>query len=172
MNRFRRWLFNGCSAFSLALFIATVALYSWSLDWFHATSFAQHSTVIRSELYAIGWNPGYLQIWRIGPIPLRGVGPNYDAGMFGWDHGIHYPGIHVVWWSAADRYSVRHLWLLLSVSFWWIAMAASVLPISWMLINLRSRHGRFRAHCIVCGYDLRATPDRCPECGTIVEKTA
>jgi len=59
-----------------------------------------------------------------------------------------------------------------SVRYWMLALAAGLLPSAWLTFRLppilrqRVRSQRQeRRQCPNCGYDLRATPDRCPECG-------
>jgi hypothetical protein len=53
--------------------------------------------------------------------------------------------------------------------FVWIGIFEALL--GWNIIARRRMEKRLNLlianRCAACGYDLRATPDRCPECGTI-----
>jgi hypothetical protein len=54
-----------------------------------------------------------------------------------------------------------------SIRFWVIAVAFSILPALRVREFVRQRRLARQGKCATCGYDLRATPDRCPECGAI-----
>ena len=55
------------------------------------------------------------------------------------------------------------------VPCWTVALPASIPSMIWLMRRRRNsirRRRQDRGLCSRCGYDLRATPGRCPECGT------
>ena len=75
-------------------------------------------------------------------------------------------------------------WAMTRIRPAWIETSQFTIPVATLLLatlpfvacrsflaSRRRRDTRTRSgHCPNCGYDRRATPDRCPECGTIPEK--
>jgi hypothetical protein len=47
-----------------------------------------------------------------------------------------------------------------------------IFPLIWARRYRRTRQQSIDKACARCGYDLRATPDRCPECGAVPAATA
>jgi hypothetical protein len=184
MRRFARHLFTLCSAISLLVCAAVCALWvrsyrqTDSLSWVTAAGFGAIDTangyfgaqVNRGD--TAGYTPD-----EYGPYYQRmSLYTPYHMAVA---YGPQQPGDTFVSWELGDAgwYTVRNGNRMRTgtgvMPIWWVVLATALMPLTWTTMRWRQYRRKRRTRvgrCAVCGYDLRATPDRCPECGTIAPR--
>jgi hypothetical protein len=192
MKGFRRWMLNSLSGLSLLLFAATVGL--WIRSYWMGDSF-QYLRDRPSEATWVRWictmrscrrgigleytrsttaDPTETQSFRDDPHPIFQCEP-YPGSKYPFAWGPPpSPGIGrrlgFEWYSESNLPDWPGLMQKdLVFPDWMPAGLLAVLPLLWL-----RRYRRLMRypddHCSYCGYDLRATADRCPECGNIPAK--
>ena len=91
----------------------------------------------------------------------------FMTAMILWASGylIVYAPLKSPWPRISNGWTPR--WTELVIPWWYALVLTAVLPVLWFSDRLRHRRRTRVGACPTCGYDLRATPDRCPECGAI-----
>ena len=74
---------------------------------------------------------------------------------------------HWAGFGARHQSDGRTTYRVVAGPLWVLEVALLVPPALWLRRLIRTRGRLGTGHCAACGYDLRATPERCPECGTL-----
>jgi hypothetical protein len=120
---------------------------------------------------------GRLYVWGVGVKSSRGPIRNVPAAGWQYQREVIDPANPPRWYGDDQRTlgigylnefrSSGHHVVSVGAPSWQVFLVTTMLPAAWWF----RRRRRFRVEraglCASCGYDLRATPERCPECGTI-----
>ena len=115
-------------------------------------------------LFAREWEPGadedrvalrrVAAASRLSEIPLHAQGVDARGALGFWRvYGSSARGVF--------RWEIDG-WV---VPWWSVVLSTALLPVAQALRGAKRVRRRRSGRCAACGYDLRATPGRCPECG-------
>lgn len=175
----KRRLFNLFTSISLLLFLATAVLWAQNywvddfMEWDRSRVYyfgATHGgTILEIRSGATIKNPIHF-IWvTSAPEPLS----KYSSESSSTEHEVFF-GVGGVFINSAPhngRISGGKSFTLILFDIFPLALFA-IMPIQWFRTHRRERARSRVGLCPSCGYDLRATPIRCPECGTVPSHTS
>jgi hypothetical protein len=146
-----RRLLKLASVLLLLVGVGSVAI--WALSYF------QHPEI----LFTKGIHQTSIGIWNGNVV--------YHYWLIGWYDGDGYRlglGDDMVMDSGGGSVIMTSSWIPL----WQICLPTIALPVFHFLVSWRRRSRAQVGCCSACGYDLRATPGRCPECGLVPRKAS
>lgn len=172
-----RWLFLLLvSGLSLALCVVTVVVWLRDHDFSHIDRIEVRGARVYG-IYSMGdelyfakmWNPAHLE-----PVPRRfliggadGWGNEMNCySAFRW-YGRAAAGFGIARSDPPASQSIKYPSVRIVIVPDWslTALLALISAIGWLRLRVTVVRLR-RGQCQTCGYDLRASRDRCPECGT------
>jgi hypothetical protein len=167
MKHLTRHLFTLCTAVSLLLCLAVC------VHWVESYVFVGRGwgtvgrSLVRVEHY---WGSVEIEVYRsidssrgrIGPPPNVPAPRGGGVGPFVVQWGVSSHPLSAGIWRAADFTRVK-------MPYWLPAALLALPPGIWARRRHRLRRRQRTGCCIACGYDLRASPERCPECGIVPE---
>ena len=179
----KRPLLNLLTALSLVVCVAACVLWVQSYWYFEQVRYGKVPIAIRlnsqSGICKADWTtqwPGLsyglaTQHKMLRPID-RDRGSGYflrecsvQVGSFGYRRTVQPVG------NRPPAAGTPTTFTIVTAPHWGLALPAAVLPALALFRWRRSRSRPRAGLCPVCGYDLRATPGRCPECGTLTAGT-
>ena len=170
MRRLARHLFTLCSAASLVLCVVVLALWVrsyFAIDGVEYTGAGGGMSGHQSKgQVAVAFGFG-TPAPPTGLLRMSGPALSLDQSLVG-------PVAFRRFGFASQSFNGPVRGRLLIVPHWFLAGVLAVLP-GGKLVHRRLRRASRRAAaglCPACGYDLRASPERCPECGTLAGERA
>ena len=161
----RRRLFTLAGTASLVLCLAAAVMWlrsTWRGD--ALTVGGPLGLVIRSQpgLIIVNVSPGAAENrrgWRHEAWPYPAGWSRWSRQRPRWWHRLGFG--HDVGWTEGQRVDS------LVLPYYFVVSVAGVLAGLFLVQRLRARRRPCTGRCPHCGYDLRATPERCPECGAV-----